>query len=119
MGRIWERKVPITWIGTAGTLTTLAAMDLELERYSFERINGFILQRKRIEDLFNCLISRKKDERRGMKGLEAGREDIIVTGVLILLEAMSILDFGQVVVSDHGLREGIIIDRLQKLGLSD
>jgi exopolyphosphatase/guanosine-5'-triphosphate,3'-diphosphate pyrophosphatase len=116
-GSIAERTSCITWIGTAGTITTLAAMAQELEQYSFEKVNGFVLTQKKVFELYETLRSRTKNERRGMRGLEPGREDIILAGTIILLEAMAFFNFDQMVVSDYGLREGIIIDRLQQLSV--
>jgi exopolyphosphatase/guanosine-5'-triphosphate,3'-diphosphate pyrophosphatase len=114
-GMIMERSPRITWIGTAGTITTLAAMVQELEEYSFEKINGFVLTQTMVSGLYETLLSRTKGERKGIKGLERGREDIILAGTAILLESMGFFNFNQIVVSDYGLREGIIIDRLQQL----
>ncbi len=114
-GSVAGQNPRVTWIGTAGTITTLAAMAQGLEQYSFEKVNGFILTQKTVLELYETLLSRKKDERKGIKGLEPGREDIILAGTAILLEAMAFFNFNQMVVSDWGLREGIIIDRLQKL----
>lgn len=114
-GMITEKNPPVTWIGTAGTVTTLAAMAQGLEEYSFEKINGFVLTQKTVSGLNKTLLTMKKGEREGIKGLERGREDIILAGTAIVLEAMILFNFKQMVVSDYGLREGIIIDRLQKL----
>lgn len=112
---ILDPITPITWIGTAGTMTTLAAIAQELEHYSFAKVNGFVLTQDTVAGICQTLASKKIEERKGIKGLERGREDIILAGALVLLEAMALFDFNRIVVSDYGLREGIIIDRLQKL----
>jgi len=102
----------ITWVGTAGTVTTLSAMAQKLDQYSFEKVNGFVLTQSAVEGLYQIIVSKRKEERIGLKGLETGREDIILAGTVILLETMLYFDFNQIQVSDYGLREGIIIDRL-------
>ena len=73
---VFEKNPPITWIGTAGTVTTLAAMAQGLEHYSFEKVNRFMLTPETVSGLFQALISKTKDERKKIKGLEAGREEI-------------------------------------------
>ena len=49
-------------------------------------------------------------QRAQVMGVEAGREDLIVAGCAILLRIMHDYQFGTVVVSDWGLREGLILD---------
>ncbi|MHB8484073.1 MAG: Ppx/GppA phosphatase family protein [Nitrospiria bacterium] len=110
-----EKNPPITWIGTAGTVTTLAAMAQGLEEYSFEKVNRFVLTQEAVSGLYQTLISKTKDARKKIKGLEPGREDIIVAGAFIVLEMMLYFNFNRMVVSDYGLREGILLDRIQQL----
>jgi exopolyphosphatase/guanosine-5'-triphosphate,3'-diphosphate pyrophosphatase len=63
-----------------------------------------------VQKLEQELLSRSKAQRRGMPGLELGREDVIVAGVLILRTVMETLGYQDCLVSDLGLREGILID---------
>lgn len=102
-------------IGTAGTITTLAAIDQGLEKYSFFRINNYILKRNSIEKIFLRLKEMTLNERRSIPALELGREDLILPGSLILFEAMKRFGFREILVSDYGLREGIIIDLQKRL----
>lgn len=102
-------------IGTAGTITTLAALDQGLERYSFSRINNYIMKRSSVERICQKLKSMTAKERRGIPALEPGREDLILPGSLIVLEAMKSFDLREILVSDYGLREGILIDLQKKL----
>ncbi|OLB76028.1 MAG: hypothetical protein AUH96_02845 [Nitrospirae bacterium 13_2_20CM_2_61_4] len=60
------------------------------------------------------LISRTVAQRRELVGLEPGREDLILAGTLILAEAMERFGFADCLVSDYGLREGVLIDRWQQ-----
>jgi exopolyphosphatase/guanosine-5'-triphosphate,3'-diphosphate pyrophosphatase len=101
-------------IGTAGTVTTLAAMDQGLEVYSPPRIHNYRLLRRAIERLWGELLPRTHAERRSLAGLEAGREDVILAGTLILLEVMERFGFSECLVSDYGLREGVLIDLWRK-----
>ena len=99
-----------TFVGTAGTITTLAAMAQQLPVYEQARIHNYGLKLATVQKLERALLSRTKAQRRGMPGLELGREDVIVAGVLILRTVMETLGYRDCLVSDLGLREGILID---------
>lgn len=100
----------LLWVGTAGTVTTLAAMYLELQRYDPDRINGVVLERPWLVDLCNRLAGTPVPARRGIVGLEPGREDIILAGALVTLELMDAFRFSRVTVSDAGLLEGLFLE---------
>ncbi|HXF92723.1 MAG TPA: Ppx/GppA phosphatase family protein [Nitrospiraceae bacterium] len=100
----------ITFVGTAGTITTLAAMAQQLPQYEPARIHNYGLKLATVQKLEQELLSRTKAQRRDMPGLEVGREDVIVAGVLILRTVMETLGYADCLVSDLGLREGVLID---------
>ncbi len=101
-----------TFVGTAGTVTTLAAVDLSLTSYDPGRVNGHRLNRDRVEALLGELASLPLARRRTVPGLEPGRADVIVAGALVCMVVMETLGFTSIVVSDGGLREGILLDLL-------
>ncbi len=96
-------------VGAAGTITTLAAMDLRLEIYDKARIHNYRLTLDAVRTLEDSLLSRTSAERRAIPGLEPDREDLIVGGTLILLGVMNGFGFRDCLVSDLGLREGLLI----------
>ncbi|HWQ69443.1 MAG TPA: Ppx/GppA phosphatase family protein [Patescibacteria group bacterium] len=100
-------------IGTAGTPTTLAAMDLGLTVYSPDRVNGHRLSMIRTRQLLHALATRTLAERREIPLLEPGRADVIIAGTALLLTVMGVLAYDECVVSDSGLREGILLDLLR------
>ncbi len=100
----------LTFVGTAGTITTLAAMAQRLPAYEPARIHNYVLNLSTIQGLERALLSRTKAQRRGMPGLERGREDVIVSGVIILRTVMEALGYPECLVSDLGLREGVVIE---------
>jgi len=102
--------------GTAGTITTLAAMDLKMTEYDPHRINGHVLSHNKIEKLCKEMISLPSWKRCLMPGLEQGRSIVIIPGTVIVLEIMEILSCTKIKVSDAGLLEGVI---LEKLGFID
>jgi exopolyphosphatase/guanosine-5'-triphosphate,3'-diphosphate pyrophosphatase len=102
-------------IGTAGTVTALAALDQRLEVYLSERVQGYRLHRHRIEKLLAFLGSLHLDERAHLPCLEPGRADLIIPGIAICLETMRVFNLEHLTVSDYGLREGILVERLRAM----
>jgi exopolyphosphatase / guanosine-5'-triphosphate,3'-diphosphate pyrophosphatase len=96
-------------IGTAGTVTTLAAMAKQLTVYDPDQINGTILTRDRLRALSEEITTLSFTRRSELEGLEPGRADIIVAGVLLVLEITDHFSQKELLVSDAGLLEGIIL----------
>jgi len=99
-------------VGTAGTVTTLAAVDLGLRTYDAARVNGHRLSGPRVASLLRLLAALPVARRREVPGLEPGRADIIVGGAAICLEAMEALAFPELRAADGGLREGLVLHLL-------
>jgi len=97
-------------IGTAGTVTTIAAIDQQMERYNPQKINNHSLSRETVENIYHQLRCSSLTERRAIPGLEAGRETVIIPGAALVLEIMDHFGFNQITVSDAGLLEGILLD---------
>lgn len=104
-----------TFVGTAGSITTLAAMAQKLKTYEPQRIHNYRLSLDTIRGIEQEILVRTKAQRREMPGLEAGREEVIVAGTLILRTIMETLGFWEGLVSDVGLREGIVLDLAARL----
>ena len=99
-----------TFVGTAGTITSLAAMAQKLPTYEPTRIHNHQLQLSTIQEIEQTLLSRKKTDRVGLPGLEKGREEVIAAGAIIIRTIMETLGVSKMLVSDLGLREGVLID---------
>lgn len=104
-----------TFVGTAGTITSLAAMAQKLLTYEPARIHNYRLQLDTIRELEQTLLSRKKTDRIGLPGLEKGREEVIAAGAIIIRTVMETLGMSAVLVSDLGLREGVLIDLARRI----
>ncbi len=107
-----RRRPGLNLVGTAGTVTTLAAMELELKEYDPDRVTGFRLSRRSLRRWTERLAALKVAERGGLAGLEAGREEIILAGAVIVGEIMDLFGQEDLLVSDGGLLEGVIFDRI-------
>lgn len=99
-------------IGVAGTVTTLAAMQKKMKNYRPELVDGTELSLADISEIVKNLQVTTLAERKRLPGLQPERADVILAGALILQEAMR--RFGQirVLVSDRGLRFGLVVDYL-------
>jgi len=96
-------------VGTAGTATTLAALDLGLPAYDAARVQGHTLTRHAIQAQLDRLGALTVGERAALPCLEPGRADLIVPGTAIVLATLDLVGVDRMVVSDWGLREGILI----------
>lgn len=104
-----------TFIGTAGTITSLAAMAQKLQTYEPARIHNYTLRLETIQELEHTLLSRTKAERVGLPGLEKNREEVIAAGAIIIRTIMETLGQEACLVSDLGLREGVLIDLVEPI----
>ena len=100
-------KKDLILIGTAGTPTTLATIELKLKEYNPELVNNFVLSEEMILSTIKKLLNIHKKDRAKITGLEKGREDILVVGALILIETLRKYSQNSVIVSDGGVLEGI------------
>jgi exopolyphosphatase/guanosine-5'-triphosphate,3'-diphosphate pyrophosphatase len=105
----------IPLVGTAGTITTLAAMAQSLKQYDRTRVHNYELTFSTVKSLEKDLIAKTSSERLAMPGLEPGREFVIVAGTVILRRIMETFELTTCLVSDYGLREGILVDKAGKL----
>ncbi len=96
-------------VGTAGTATTLAAIHLEMADYDYRRVNNHCLSLADIKRIFAELVPMTPDERLKVIGLEKGREDLIIAGIMITIRTMEMFGFEHLKVSDYGLLEGVIL----------
>ncbi len=106
---------PARFVGTAGTITSLAAMAQKLPTYEPARIQNYRLKLKTIRELEQTLLSRTKAQRVGLPGLENNREEVIAAGAIIIRTIMETLTESECLVSDLGLREGVLIDLAMRL----
>jgi exopolyphosphatase/guanosine-5'-triphosphate,3'-diphosphate pyrophosphatase len=104
------RRIPARLVGTAGTITTLAALLLELDPYDPERVEGTDLSRAAIHELHRRLAAMTNARRLGLPGMPKGREDVIVAGAAIARTAMDEGGFDRLTVTEGSLLEGLLLD---------
>jgi len=94
-------------VGTGGTIRNLAKLDHRSRSYPIRRLHGYVLPRKRIQELEEVMAGRRSTRRAAMAGLNKDRADSIVGGAVTLLVLMEAAGADQVIVSGQGLREGV------------
>src|SRR6266850_1499355 len=97
-------------VGTAGTVTTLAALDLGLLDYDPARVQGHLLTRAAIERQHRRLAALDLAGRAALPCLEPGRADLILPGIAIVDATLDRLGCERLIVSDWSLREGILAE---------
>lgn len=115
---IWEGLAPLAdhpapeiLVGMGGAVTNLTAVMLGLSTYQPERIQGARLSRTEVERQIDVYRTRSAEERRHIPGLQPKRADIILAGACIVATVMDRLRRDAVIVSDRGLRHGLLVDR--------
>jgi exopolyphosphatase/guanosine-5'-triphosphate,3'-diphosphate pyrophosphatase len=93
-------------IGVAGTVTALAALDLNLAVYDPAAIHGHRLTREAVERLYGRLRSVRLAERERILHLEPARASVIVAGVVVLREVMDAYGLGEIEVSERDILHG-------------
>lgn len=97
-------------IGTAGTVTTLAAIDLGLSTYRADRVNNHMISMDRLDQLYSRLAAMTLPEREAVIGMEKGRGDLILPGIRTVTTLGRRLRQSRMKVSDAGLLEGAFLD---------
>ena len=100
---------PERLIGTAGTVTTLAALKKNIYPYDPEKIHGSFISHQETESILGNLKEKSINQRLLLKPLERGREDLIIAGTAIVLATMRTFGCDILTVSEYSLREGIIL----------
>ena len=95
-----------TWVGVAGTTTSLAAMTLGLRQYTPESTHGYILSRQAVEDSVTQLSQADLQKTKELI-LETKRAPVILAGALILRGIMRHFALQEIIVSEHDILDGL------------
>ena len=93
-------------VGVAGTVTTLAALDLRLDEYDSDRVDGHRLTRAGVDAQLARLASVPLDVRREIPALEPERAPVIVAGAVIVREVLRRYDLDALTVSERDILDG-------------
>ena len=97
-------------VGVAGTITSLAGLDLALEEYDPDLVQGHVLGRNSVRRELARLASLPLAERRRLKPLDPERAPVIVAGALIVRELLDYFGLERLEVSERDLLDGIALE---------
>ncbi len=107
--KIAEEKQLYSIIGVGGTVTTAAAIEYGIEKYSRQAVDGKNLSLKKINDLKIKLDQMSLEERKKVPGLMPQRADIIIPGLNILIAFLELVGINDIAVSDAGILDGLLL----------
>lgn len=108
----------VQMIGTSGTVTTLAAISLNLERYDRRLIDGVFLNTPDIHRMSAEIFAMNQNERANHPCIGAGRTDLVVMGTSILEGICDTWPVDKLRVADRGVREGLLMELIKDLNPS-
>ncbi|HKD95420.1 MAG TPA: hypothetical protein VKB43_12000, partial [Gaiellaceae bacterium] len=111
LGQLDGRQPPAALIGMGGALTNLASVKHELATYDADVVQGTVLDRAEVERQIELYRTRRADQRREIVGLQPARAEVILAGACIVRTVLDKLQCGELMVSDRGLRHGLLVER--------
>ncbi len=102
-------------IGIGGTITSVSAMNQELEVYSMDKIHNSVVNKSEIDNILQKLIKMTLDDKKLLKGLQPKRADIITAGVKILEIIMNKLEISQIIISEYDNLEGLMCQKSKNM----
>jgi len=98
-------------VGIGGAITNLAGVQLGLDRYEPGRVRGLELGASEVDRQIELYRTRDAEERRGIRGLQPKRAEVILAGACIVRTVLAKLGRDSLTVSDQGLRHGVLLER--------
>jgi exopolyphosphatase/guanosine-5'-triphosphate,3'-diphosphate pyrophosphatase len=105
-------REPLSMVAVGGTATTLASVEQGLEKFDVEKIHHFILKKEALKNQLFLYRTKTIKERKKMPGLPAARADVILAGAATLYLTMEEVQCPSVLISCHGVRYGLLYNKL-------
>lgn len=105
-----------TVVGVAGTVTTVAAIGLGLDRYDPDRIDGSVLASADVAAISDRLLRMDHRQRSALPVMHPGRVDVITAGALVLATVLARTGARELVVSEHDILDGITVAAAERAG---
>jgi len=109
VGSFWNTTsavAPANMVGTAGTVTTLAAVQMGLSPYDPQQVNNYRIERDAFYQLRDRLLAMNHQQRETIPAIEAGRADLIIAGLASIETMMEKWNYNRLISVDAGLLEG-------------
>ncbi len=102
-------------IGVAGTITTLAMIDLGLPAYDSEAVHGHIISAENTDRLTDELCRMDDRQRSAIPGIQPCRADIIHAGAVIVRAIINVFQLNEISISERDIRHGLLMREIEKL----
>ena len=96
-------------IAVAGTPTSVVAIDKHMEVYDSSQVHNTEVSREVLEQIFDKLRQMPLEQRKGVVGLEPARASVIVAGLAILLEVLTLANCSSFTVSESDILQGVLL----------
>jgi exopolyphosphatase / guanosine-5'-triphosphate,3'-diphosphate pyrophosphatase len=111
----WLKDGPaLTLVGIAGTFTTLSAVERKLLRYAHAEVHGSRLTLSEVRRQMALFQGKTIEERKAIPGLEPKRADVMLAGAILIERIMTTFHTERVIVSDQGVRYGLLHECLKQ-----
>jgi exopolyphosphatase / guanosine-5'-triphosphate,3'-diphosphate pyrophosphatase len=117
--RLDGRPAPDTLVGMGGAITNITAVKHGLATYDPSVVHGSVLDRGEIDRQIELYRTRTSEQRREIVGLQPKRGEVILAGACIVRTVLAKLGRESLIVSDRGLRHGLIVDRFGRAAVYD
>jgi exopolyphosphatase/guanosine-5'-triphosphate,3'-diphosphate pyrophosphatase len=97
----------VTFVGVAGTVTTITAIALGLDHYDADAIHGSTITAQQVRDVTARLLHMTHDQRAALPVMHPGRVDVIGAGALVLRTLVDEIGVAAVIASEHDILDGI------------
>ena len=102
-------------VGIGGTITSLSAINQEMESYSMDKIHNSKITLSEIELILQNLKKMTLNDKKTLKGLQPKRADIITAGVEILYTIMKNIEIDEIIVSEYDNLEGLMCQNIKNM----
>jgi exopolyphosphatase/guanosine-5'-triphosphate,3'-diphosphate pyrophosphatase len=111
LSRISRRSAPDALVGMGGAVTNMTSVKHRLAAYAPDVVQGTVLDRAEVDRQIESYRALDADGRRAIVGLQPKRAEVILAGACIVRTIMETLGQETMVVSDRGLRHGVLVER--------
>lgn len=101
-------------VGMGGNVTSMTAVKFKLAKYDPDIVQGAVLELSEVERQMDLYLAKTVEERKSIVGLHPKRADTILAGAVMLRSIMKKLGKDSILVSDRGIRHGLMFDRFGK-----
>lgn len=108
----WVSNLELPLIGIGGSIRNIAEVYQRMTNYPIAGMHEYVMEKSQLEEVLDFFCTLSSDEMEEVDGLSAERKDTIIPALIVFLELMEVMEAKHLIVSQKGLREGIIMEYL-------